>query len=83
VAVSNGAGSSAVVVHDDANATTIDTWIEWVIPLSAFADQGITLTSIDMIAIGLGTRRNMTNPGGYGKMFIDDIRLYRSREVAE
>jgi hypothetical protein len=80
VAVSNNAGAPAVMVHDDPAAATIDAWTEWVIPLSAFADQGIILTDVDRMAIGLGTRGNMTIPGGSGKMLIDDIRLYRSRE---
>jgi len=77
VAVSNAAGTPAVVYHDDSNAATIDTWTEWVIPLQAFTDQGINLTDVDRIAIGLGTRGNTTVPGGSGKMFFDDIRLYR------
>ena len=83
VAVSNSTGSPAVVVHDDPAVSQIDTWTEWVIPLQAFADQGIVLTDVDRIAIGLGTRGNMTVPGGSGKMFIDDIRLYRPGEAAE
>ena len=82
VAVSNTGGQPAVVVHDDPAAANIDTWTEWVIPLQAFADQGIDLTNVDRIAIGLGTKGNMTTPGGSGKMFFDDIRLYRLREVA-
>jgi hypothetical protein len=77
VAVSNKTGNPAVVVHDDPAAAQIDTWTEWVIPLSVFADQGIVLTNVDRIAIGLGTKGNMTVAGGLGKMFIDDIRLYR------
>jgi len=83
VALSNAAGTPAIVVHDDPAAATIDTWTEWVIPLQAFTDQGINLTDVDRIAIGLGTRGNTTVPGGSGKMFFDDIRLYRSREAAE
>jgi hypothetical protein len=83
VAVSNSTGNPAVVVHDDANAAQIDTWTEWVIPLQAFADQGIDLTDVDRIAIGLGTKGNMTVPGGSGKIYIDDIRLYRSRPEPE
>jgi hypothetical protein len=83
VAVSNAAGTAAVVVHDDANAATIDSWTEWVIPLQAFADQDINLTNVDKIAIGLGTKGNTTIPGGSGKMYFDDIRLYRPREAAE
>jgi len=82
VAVSNSAGTPAVVFHDDPAAAQIDTWTEWVIPLSAFADQGIVLTNVDRIAIGLGTQGNMTVPGGSGKMFFDDIRLTRPTEVA-
>jgi len=83
IVVSNLAGASAVVVHDNPAAATIDTWTEWVIPLSVFADQGIVLTNANRIAIGLGTKGNMTVPGGSGKMYIDDIRLYRPREAAE
>ena len=75
IAVSNAAGVPAVVIHDNANAAQIDSWTEWIIPLQAFADQGIVLTNIDRIAIGLGTKGNMTVPGGSGKMFIDDVRL--------
>jgi len=83
VAVSNSAGTPAVVIHDDPAAATIETWTEWVIPLSAFADQGIVLTNVDGIAIGLGTQGNLTITGGSGKMYFDDIRLYRPREAAE
>jgi len=75
VAVSNSAGTPAVVVHDDPAASQIDTWTQWIIPLQALADQGITLTNVDKIAIGLGTQGNTTIPGGSGKIFIDDIRL--------
>jgi len=81
VAVSNAAGTPAVVVHDNPAAAQIDTWTEWVIPLQTFADQGIALTNIDRIAIGLGTQGNMTIPGGSGKMFFDDIRLYQQRSA--
>jgi len=83
VAVSNSTGATAVIVHDDPAAANVDTWTEWVIPLQAIADQGIILTNVDKIAIGLGTKGNMTVPCGSGKMFIDDIRLYQPRKAAE
>jgi hypothetical protein len=83
VAVSNAAGEPVVVVHEDAKAAQIDDWAEWVVPLQAFADQGIDLTDVDKIAIGLGTKRNVTVPGGSGKMYFDDIRLYQPREAAQ
>jgi hypothetical protein len=83
VALSNSNGTSAVVTNEDPAAAQIDTWTQWVIPLSALADQGVILTDVDKIAIGLGTRGNMTVPGGSGKMYFDDIRLYRSTEATE
>jgi len=84
VAISNSTGtSSALVVHDDPAATTINTWTQWVIPLQAFTDQGFDLTNVDKIAIGLGTKGNMTLPGGSGKMYFDDIRLNPPADVAE
>jgi hypothetical protein len=82
VAVSNSAGNPAIVVNENPAAAQIDTWTEWVIPFSAFSDQGINLANVDSIAIGLGTRGNMTVPGGSGKIFIDDIRLYRPSDAS-
>jgi Concanavalin A-like lectin/glucanases superfamily len=76
VAIANGTGAPAVVYHDDAAATQKATWTKWVIPLSAFADEGIDLTDVEKIAIGIGTQGNMTTPGGSGKMYFDDIALY-------
>jgi len=77
VAISNTAGAPAVVAHEDLNAAQARTWKQWVIPLQAFADQGINLTNVDKIAIGLGTKAGMVAPGGTGTVYIDDIRLYR------
>jgi hypothetical protein len=67
---------SAVVTNDNANAAQIDTWTQWRIDLSLFADQGVNLTNVNTITIGFGNR---TNPvaGGTGMVFFDDIRLYR------
>ncbi len=66
---------SAVVNHDNPNAAQIDTWTEWVIPLQAFADQGVNLANVNTIALGLGNKKNPV-AGGSGTMYFDDIRLY-------
>jgi hypothetical protein len=81
VAVSNSTGDPAVVVYDDPAATQINAWTEWVISLQDLADQGLNLADVDRIAIGVGTKGNMTAPGGSGKMFFDDIRLYGPRDA--
>ncbi|MFB0553351.1 MAG: hypothetical protein ACETWQ_08555, partial [Phycisphaerae bacterium] len=72
---------SAVVNHDNPDAAQIDTWTQWDIDLQAFADQGVNLTNVNTIALGLGDK---TNPqaGGSGTMYFDDIRLYRLAEQA-
>jgi hypothetical protein len=79
VAIANANGVSAAVNHDDSEATRINVWTGWTIPLQAFADQGVDLTDVDTISIGFG---NKTSPqaGGSGKMYFDDIRLYTARE---
>jgi len=78
VSLSNRTGSPVVVYHDDPAATQIGAWTKWVIPLQSFTDQGIDPTDVDKIAIGIGTHGNITTPGGAGKMYFDDVRLYRS-----
>ncbi|MHC4207518.1 MAG: LamG domain-containing protein, partial [Planctomycetota bacterium] len=82
VAVANNSGTPVVVYHDDPNAARIDVWTEWNIDLKEFADQGINLSDVNSIAIGLGDRNN-PQPGGSGKMYFDDIRLYPPRCVPE
>jgi hypothetical protein len=77
VAIANSAGAPAVVANDDASAATIRSWKQWIVPLQAFADQGINLGNVNTITIGLGTTGNAAAPGGTGTLFVDDIRLYQ------
>ncbi len=83
VTVANSAGQPAVVVHDDPAAAQIDAWTEWRIPLSAFSGQGINLTNVDKIALGLGAKGGAASAGGSGTIYFDDIRLYRPAEVPQ
>jgi len=61
----------AVVNHDNPNAAQARRWTKWTIDLQAFAAQGVNLTNVDTITLGL---RSVT--GGTGLMYFDDIRLY-------
>jgi Concanavalin A-like lectin/glucanases superfamily len=79
VAVSNSTGSPAIMTNPDPNAATTTTWTQWVIPLQTFTDQGINLTNVDKLVIGLGTKGDATAAGGSGTMYFDDIRLDRPR----
>ena len=78
VAIANSTGETATVYHDDADAATTDVWTQWIIPLQMFADQGVNLTDIDSISIGLGNPGAPGQPGGSGTLFIDDIGVGRS-----
>jgi hypothetical protein len=75
MAVSNSAGAPAVMAYDDPDAAMIRSWTQWIVPLQAFADQGIDLTNVDKIAIGLGSKAGVVAPGGSGTLYVDDIRL--------
>jgi hypothetical protein len=72
VAIANSNGTSGVVLHDDPTATQIDTWTEWRIDLQQFADQGVNLTNVNSVTIGLGDN----TPGGAGIMYFDDLGLF-------
>ncbi|MHC4536009.1 MAG: LamG-like jellyroll fold domain-containing protein [Planctomycetota bacterium] len=67
---------NAVVTHENPDAAQLGTWTQWNIDLARFADQGVNLTNVNTISLGLG---NKSNPlaGGTGIMYFDDIRLYR------
>jgi hypothetical protein len=77
VAVTNSAGEPTITAYEDPAIAQKGLWIEWVVPLQTFADQGINLTNVDKIAIGLGSKSGMAAAGGSGTVYIDDIRLYR------
>jgi hypothetical protein len=61
----------ARVDNDDPDAATSTRWTEWSIDLQAFADQGVNLSNVNSITLGLSSVT-----GGTGKMYFDDIRLY-------
>jgi len=71
---------TAVVNHDNPNAAQINKWTEWNIDLQVFADQGVDLTNVNTIALGLGNKKNPV-AGGSGTMYFDDIRLYPPPET--
>ena len=65
---------NAVVPHSDPAATQMSGWNKWVIDLTEFA--GVSLTNVDTITIGIGTKGSPA-AGGAGTMYFDDIRLIR------
>jgi len=82
VVIANKNGTTGTVYHEDPNATLMDTWTEWNIDLKDFQDQGVNLSDVNSITIGIGDKEN-PQPGGSGKMYFDDIALYRPRYVPD
>jgi hypothetical protein len=66
---------NAIVTNDNPDAALTRSWTAWNIDLQAFADQGVNLTNVDTISLGLGNNNN-PQAGGSGTMYFDDIRLY-------
>jgi len=77
VSIANSAGAPAVVANADPSAATASIWTEWRIALQAFTDQGINLSNVNQIAVGMGTNSGSAGVGGSGTLFVDDIRLYQ------
>ncbi len=68
---------NAVVNNDDPRAVLATDWTRWDILLQEFADLGSNLSSVNSISVGIGNKANPA-AGGAGRVFFDDIRLYRS-----
>ncbi|MHC4726442.1 MAG: PA14 domain-containing protein [Planctomycetota bacterium] len=62
---------NAVVDNDNPDASKIGAWTEWNIALQSFADQGVNLTNVNTLTLGL-----RSVDGGTGIIYFDDIRLY-------
>ncbi len=62
---------SARVDNDNPDAALANSWTAWNIDLQSFADQGVNLTNVNSITLGLSSVT-----GGAGMMYFDDIRLY-------
>jgi hypothetical protein len=74
---SNGGAQSGTVQYPDAgllNQQSYEWFRYWPIDLQAFADQGVDLTNVTKLTVGIGTR-NAPAAGGAGTITVDYIRL--------
>jgi hypothetical protein len=73
MALEDSAGRVGVVNHPDGPASSQNgDWTLWAADLADFADQGVNLSGIKKIMLGLGDRANPV-AGGAGTMYFDDI----------
>jgi hypothetical protein len=69
VALEDATGAVATIAHPYAEATMIDAWRDWTIPLSEFA--GVDPANAAKFYFGVGDGE----PGGHGSVQIADIRV--------
>ncbi|MCX5644071.1 MAG: hypothetical protein NTZ17_05220 [Phycisphaerae bacterium] len=74
VVIEDSAGRIAVVVHPDADAVLATEWQKWHIALGEVRAAGVDMAAVKKMVIGVGDRKN-PQPGGTGRIYIDDIRL--------
>jgi hypothetical protein len=76
VAIADASQKVGMVVHPDPAVVTTMKWIDWKIPLSAFADAGVNMARVKKMYIGVGDKADPKSDGT-GRVYIDDIRLVR------
>jgi len=74
LSIEDGAGQIAAMIHPDTNAVLASEWRQWSIPLADLIADGIDVTAIRKISIGVGDLDNPL-PGGIGIIYVDDIRV--------
>ncbi len=83
VGIQDAAGKKAVLNHlGDADVVLTTSWTEWVINLQDAAAQGVDLTRVKTLYLGVGDQNDPTRRGA-GLVYIDDIRVYGQRAVAQ
>ena len=78
IAVQDSSGVVKDVPHGDPQVLLAAGWQEWNIALNDFADAGVNLSSVKKMYIGVGNRFS-PQMGGRGRLYFDDIRIYRPR----
>jgi hypothetical protein len=82
IAVEDSSNNIKVIEHPNPDAVQLDEWTEWPIDLAEIEGAGVDIKNITTMYIGIGDRDDPVT-GGFGKLYIDDIRLHRSRCVPE
>jgi hypothetical protein len=72
VRLEDASQNAATIVHPDPAFAATTKWRQWRIPLTDFA--GVNLAKVQKLCIGLGDTA-ATEPGGTGRLYIDDIEL--------
>ena len=78
VTVEDYSGLSVPSMHPDPEATVIEEWSRWDIPLKEFEDAGVMLSRVKRIYISVGDKDDPTYDS-VGVLYFDDITLAHSQ----
>jgi internalin A len=71
-------GQITVINYPNPDVIFAEQWQQWSIPLTDLTADGIDVTAIRKMSIGVGDPEN-PQPGGIGIIYIDDIRIIQSK----
>ncbi len=72
ITVEDSTGKTVTATHPDVAAVWVETWQDWLIPISTF--NALELNSIRSITIGVGYPDG-SQAGSKGTLYIDDLRI--------
>ena len=78
LSIEDDTGLIAPIIHPDSDAVLTEQWQQWSIPLADLIADGLDVTTIRKVSIGVGNLDN-PQPGGVGIIYIDDIRVIQSK----
>ena len=78
LSIEDDAGRIAPMIHPDPDALLTMQWQKWGIPLVDLIAEGVDVTTIRKLHIGIGDIDNL-QPGGIGIIYVDDIRVIKSK----
>jgi len=67
------------LIHPNPDAVLATEWQQWSIPLADLIADGVDVTAIRKLNIGVGDPDN-PQPGGIGIIYVDDIRVIKSEQ---
>ncbi|MHC4433355.1 MAG: hypothetical protein ACYTBS_16070, partial [Planctomycetota bacterium] len=81
VVIEDSAGRAALVRNADPDAVQVMEWRQWSIPLADLAAEGVNVTAVLRMSVGLGDP-DSPQPDGSGRIYLDDIHVIKSESTA-
>jgi len=78
LSIEDNAGQISFINHLNPDAVLVEQWQQWRIPLADLIADGLDVTAIRKVSIGVGNLDNQ-QPHGIGIIYVDNIRVIQSK----